>query len=158
VEIPDADGDTGFADMQAAYEGLSDELKALVEGKSMIHSWRTLRRYQTDIAAMGDDENVPAPATHPLVRTVDGRKCLFLNGHVCYYVGNLPSIEEGEALFGKLMEHATSPAYVYQHKWTVGDLAMWDDRSTMHRAMPYDYSQRRVMHRAEVRGTEVPTA
>jgi alpha-ketoglutarate-dependent taurine dioxygenase len=156
VEIPDKDGDTGFADMQAAYDALSDERKAFLADKNMVHSWRTLRRYQTDIPAMGDDENVPPPMTHPLVRTVEGRKSLFLNGHVCYYVGNMPTLEEGEALFDELMAHATSPAFTYHHKWTVGDLAMWDDRSTMHRATPYDYSQRRVMHRAEVLGTEQP--
>jgi len=155
VELPDADGDTGFADMQAAYDALSDERKALLEGKSMIHSWRTLRHYEPTIPAMGDDENVPPPATHPLVRTVNGRKSLFLNGHVSYYVGNMP-FEEGEALFRELMAHATSPAFTYQHKWAIGDLAMWDDRTTMHRAMPYDTRQRRVMHRAEVLGVEVP--
>jgi alpha-ketoglutarate-dependent taurine dioxygenase len=155
VELPDADGDTGFADMQAAYEALSDERKALLEGKSMIHSWRTLRRYEPTIPAMGDDENVPQPSTHPLVRTVNGRKSLFLNGHVSYYVGNMP-FEDGEALFNELMAHATSPAFVYQHKWSIGDVAMWDDRTTMHRAMPYDTRQRRVMHRAEVLGVEPP--
>ncbi|MBV9840415.1 MAG: TauD/TfdA family dioxygenase [Sphingomonadaceae bacterium] len=156
VEIPDKDGDTGFADMQAAYEALPEEKKAFLADKHMVHSWRTLRHYQTDIAAMGDDENVPPPMTHPLIRTVDGRKSLFLNGHVCYYVGGMPSLEEGEALFRELIDHATSQPFVYQHKWTVGDLVMWDDRSTMHRAMPWDYSQRRVMHRAEVCGTEPP--
>ena len=155
VELLDADGDTAFADMQAAYDALSDERKAFLAGKHMVHSWRTLRHYEPTIPAMGDDENVPPPATHPLVRTVNGRKGLFLNGHVCYYVGNLP-FEEGEALFRELMAHATSPAFVYQHKWSPGDLVMWDNRTTMHRAMPYDMRQRRVMHRAEVLGTEPP--
>lgn len=153
VELPDADGDTCFADMGAAYDALSDERKALLEHKQMVHSWITLRRYEPTIPFMGED--VPPPATHPVVRTINGRKSLFLNGHVAYYVGNMP-FEDGQALFDELMEHATSPAFVYQHKWTLGDLAVWDNRTTMHKVMPYDRSQRRVMHRAEVLGSEPP--
>lgn len=155
VELPEVDGDTGFADMRAAYDALTDERKAFLEGRQMIHSWRTLRRYEPTVPAMGDDENIPPPVTHPLVRTIDGRKSLFLSGHAAYYVGNM-AFDEGRALFEELMAHAISPPFTYQHKWTVGDLAMWDDRTTMHRAMPYDTRERRVMHRAEVLGTEPP--
>lgn len=155
VEIPDEGGNTGFADMQAAWDALSDERKALLEGRHMVHSWRTLRHYEPTIPPMGDDENVPPPVTHPLVRTVNGRKGLFLNGHVSYYVGNMP-LDEGKALFDELMAHATSPAFTYEHKWSIGDLAVWDGRTTLHRAMPYDTRKRRVMYRAEVLGTEAP--
>ncbi|MCK9542586.1 MAG: TauD/TfdA family dioxygenase [Novosphingobium sp.] len=152
-EIPDEGGGTGFADMEAAYAALPEERKAFLDGRHMIHSWATLRRYEPSIPPMEDI--APPPATHPLVRTIDGRKSLFLNGHVCFYVGNMPQ-DEGEALFGELMAHATSPQFVYEHKWTVGDVAMWDNRTTMHRAMPYDRSKRRVMYRAEVQGAEAP--
>lgn len=100
-------------------------------------------------------ENAPPPATHPVVRIVNGRKSLFLNNQTSYYVGNMP-FEEGKALCEELLAHATSPQFVYQHKWTPGDLAIWDNRTTMHRAMPYDMRQRRIMHRAEVKGTEIP--
>ena len=153
VELPDADGDTCFADMAAAYEALPDERKALLEGKSMIHAWATLSRYEPTAPPLGD--SAPPPATHPVVCTVEGRKCLFLGGHTSYYVGNMP-FEEGEALFGELVAHATSPEFVYRHQWTPGDLLVWDNRAVMHRVLPWDYSQRRVMHRAEVCGTEVP--
>jgi taurine dioxygenase len=154
VELPDADGATGFADMEAAYNALSDEQKAFLANKNVIHNFITLRRYEPMIPDM--DENVPPPATHPLVRTIDGRKSLFLSGHVSYYIGNMP-FEQGEALFDELMAHATSPAFVYEHAWAIGDLAMWDDRNTMHRAMPYDTRQRRILYRAEVLGTEAPS-
>lgn len=155
VELPDADGDTGFCDEQAAYDALSDERKALLEGKQMVHSWRNLRHHVPSVPAMGDDERVPPPVCHPVVRTVNGRKGLFLNGHTAYYVGNMP-LEEGKALFEELMAHATGPEFTYQHKWSIGDLAMWDNRTTMHRALPYDTKQARVMHRAEVKGTAAP--
>lgn len=153
VTLPDSGGDTCFADMEAAYEALSEERKSFLQKKQMIHNWITLRRYEPSIPPMGDD--VPPPATHPVVRTVNGRKSLFLNGHNAYYIGNMP-FEEGVALFNELMEHATSAPFVYQHKWSLGDLLMWDNRTTMHRVMPYDLSQVRVMRRAEVKGTEVP--
>jgi alpha-ketoglutarate-dependent taurine dioxygenase len=153
VELPDADGDTCFADMAAAYEALPDERKALLAGKSMIHAWDTLRRYELTATPLGDD--APPPATHPVVCTVEGRKCLFLGGHTSYYVGNMP-FAEGEALFGELLDHATSPEFVYRHSWTHGDLLVWDNRAVMHRVLPWDYSQRRVMYRAEVCGTAVP--
>jgi len=154
-ELPDKDGDTGFADLEAAYEALSPERKALLADKQMVHSWRTLRRYEPSIAPMGDDENVPPPVCHPVVRTVEGRKVLYVNGHVCYYVGNMP-LEEGKALFNELLAHATSAPFTYHHKWSLGDLAVWDGRTTLHRATPYDTRQRRVMYRAEVVGTEAP--
>ena len=155
AELPDADGDTAFCDEQAAYDALSDERKALLEGKQMVHSWRNLRHHVPSVPPMGDDENVPPPVTHPVVRTVGGRKGLFLNGHTAWYVGNMP-LDEGKALFEELMTHATRPEFTYQHKWSIGDLAVWDNRTTMHKAMPYDTRQRRVMHRAEVIGTEAP--
>jgi len=152
-EIPDAGGNTAFADMGAAWEGLSPERKALCEGKQMVHSWRVLRHYEPSVPAMGDE--APPPVCHPLVRTIGGRKSLFLNGHVCYYVGNMPQAE-GEALFKELLAHATQPQYVYEHVWSLGDVVMWDDRTTLHKVMDYDRTQRRVMYRAEVIGTEAP--
>jgi len=153
VELPEEGGDTCFADMQAAYESLSDERKAFLDRKNMIHSWATLSRYEPTAMPLG--EGSPPPATHPVVCTVEGRKCLFLGGHTSYYIGNMP-FEEGKALYDELMTHATSPDFVYQHEWTPGDLLIWDNRTTMHRRLPYDWSQRRVMYRAEVCGTEVP--
>jgi taurine dioxygenase len=141
--------------MEAAYNALSDERKAFLEGKQMVHSFTALRRYENTIPPMAE-EDVPPPAVHPVVCTVDGRKVLFLSNQTCYYVGNMP-FEEGCALYEELIAHATSPQFVYEHVWSPGDLAMWDDRTTMHRAVPYDSSKRRIMHRAEVKGTQVPS-
>jgi alpha-ketoglutarate-dependent taurine dioxygenase len=154
VELPRAGGETEFADMQAAYDALTDDRKALLEGKHMIHSWTTLRRYEPSIPPLYD-EDAPPPAVHPVVRTVNGRKGLFLSGQTAYYVGNLP-FDDGKALYDELMAHATGPVFVYRHEWSIGDLLMWDDRTTMHRARPFDMSERRVMRRAETVGTDVP--
>jgi len=153
AELPDEGGDTCFADMQAAYETLTDEQKAFLDGKNMIHNWDTMCRYEPSAIPLG--ENCPPASTHPVVRTAEGRKSLFLSGHAGYYIGNMP-FDEGQALYGKLLDHATSPEFVYQHEWTLGDLLIWDNRTTMHRLLPYDWSQRRVMYRAEVCGTQAP--
>lgn len=153
VELPDGGGETCFADMGAAYDALPGERKASLEGKHMVHSWATLNRYEPTAASLGED--APPPATHPVVRTLNGRKSLFLSGHAAYYVGGMP-VPDGEALYAELMAHATAPAFVYQHVWSLGDLLVWDNRTTMHRVLPYDWAQRRVMHRAEVLGSEAP--
>ena len=154
VVMPEDEGNTAFADMEAAYNALSDDRKALLESKQMVHAFTTMRRYDNSIPEMSEDD-APPPAAHPLVRTVDGRRALFMSSQTCYYVGNMP-FEEGRALYGELMAHATSAPFVYQHKWVPGDLAVWDNRTTMHRAVPYEWRKKRLMHRAEVKGTEVP--
>jgi len=59
-------------------------------------------------------------------------------------------MEEGRALIEGLIAFATQPQFVYQHRWTAGDLVMWDNRCTMHRGRPYDDTQRRVLHRTTV--------
>ena len=153
VELPDSGGETCFADMQAAYDALPDEQKTFLDRKHMIHSWATLCLYEPTAPSLGDD--APPPATHPVVCTIEGRKGLFLSGHTGWYIGNMP-YEEGKALYDELLAHATSPQFVYQHEWTPGDILVWDNRTTLHRVLPWDWSQRRAMHRAEVCGTQAP--
>lgn len=154
VVIPDSGSGTAYCDMEAAYNALSDERKALLEGKQMVHAFTAMRHFEPTIPAMSQ-EDAPPPAVHPVVRTVDGRKSLFLSNQTSYYVGNM-LFEEGRALYDELFAHATSPQFVYEHQWQPGDLAMWDNRATMHRAMPYDRRKKRLMHRAEVKGTQIP--
>ena len=155
VVMPEGEGNTAFADMEAAYNALSDERKALLEGKQMALQASGPSPRTNTIPPM-PEEDAPPPAVHPVVCTVAGRKVLYLSNQTCYYVGNMP-FEEGRALYEELLAHATCPQFVYEHVWSEGDLAMWDDRSTMHRAVPYDSRKRRIMHRAEVKGTEVPS-
>jgi alpha-ketoglutarate-dependent taurine dioxygenase len=85
--------------------------------------------------------------THP--RTA--RKCLYISHHAMRIVG-LPE-KEGAALLGELMAHATRPEFVYAHRWKQGELVMWDNRCTMHKATGYDArDERRVMNRTVVKG------
>jgi alpha-ketoglutarate-dependent 2,4-dichlorophenoxyacetate dioxygenase len=91
------------------------------------------------------------PVQQLLVRVHPGsrRKTLYLAAHASHVLGW--PVEEGRRLIEDLIAFATEPRFVYQHRWTVGDLVMWDDRCTMHRGRPYDEMRyRRVMHRATV--------
>jgi alpha-ketoglutarate-dependent 2,4-dichlorophenoxyacetate dioxygenase len=85
-----------------------------------------------------------------LVRVHPGskRKTLYLASHAMAIRG-MP-VPEARLLLRDLIEHATQAQFVYTHRWRVGDLVMWDDRCTMHRARPYERTERRDMHRTTV--------
>jgi len=135
--LPPVDADTQFADMRAAYDALDDEMKAKLEGLTCHHSIAHSR--QTLGFTFSDEELEKLQgAYHPLVRTLKraGRKSLYLASHAARVVEmNLP---EGKLLLWELSQHATHPRFVYSHKWQDGDLVIWDNRATMHRATPFD--------------------
>jgi taurine dioxygenase len=82
---------------------------------------------------------------------------LYLGRRRLAYIDGLP-IAESEALLDELWSHATRPAICWAHRWRVGDLVLWDNRSTMHRRDPFDAAARRVMHRTQVKGAAPPMA
>ena len=135
--LPPKDGDTEFADMRIAWDmldtAMQDKIKHLVAEHSRIFSKGTLG-FQFTESELRDF----APVRQPLVRTHPrtGRKSLFLSSHAGRIVG-MPQVE-ALMLLRELTEHATQREFVYRHKWQVGDLVMWDNQCTMHRARPYD--------------------
>jgi alpha-ketoglutarate-dependent 2,4-dichlorophenoxyacetate dioxygenase len=154
--IPSDGGETQFADMRAAWDALPDRMKARLEGLICEHT-QLFSRASIGFTDWSDEERAKmAPVPQVLVRTHpgSGRKSLFLSSHA----GRIRGMEEPEArvLLMELMEHATQREFVYTHRWSVGDLVMWDNRCTMHRARAYDESQVRDMHRTTV-SDGVPT-
>ena len=155
VTLPDAGGDTEWADMRAAYDALDDELKALIEHRTAHHSTFHSR------IMLGDDKYTPEqlnrfpPAEWPLVRTHPGsqRKLLFAGVH-CDRVSGM-TLPEGRLLIAELLEHATQRQFVYRHQWRTGDYVMWDNRATIHRGRRYDLKARRDLRRTTTleRGT-----
>ena len=148
--IPSSGGQTQFADLRAAYDALPDAMKAQLEGlvaeHSIIYSRSTIGF--TDFA---DEERAGLPPVpQKLVRTHPGsrRKTLYLASHAMAIRG-MP-VPEARLLLRDLLEHATQPEFVYTHTWHLGDLVMWDDRCTMHRARDFDPAERRDMHRTTV--------
>jgi taurine dioxygenase len=148
VELPPEGGDTEFANTRRAYEALDDATKGRIDGLRVVFQWeRGLRP--------GYYANELPPVDHPLVRThpETGRRALYLGNHA---VGILDMAEgEQAALLDELLEYATGPRFTYAHRWRAGDLVMWDNRCTLHRAVAnYEMNRyRRIMHRNVVRGT-----
>jgi alpha-ketoglutarate-dependent 2,4-dichlorophenoxyacetate dioxygenase len=134
--IPPEGGDTEFADMRAAYDTLDARTKAQVEGLVAEHS-RIFSKGALGFRFTEQEERDFEPVRQPLVRVHprSGRKSLFLSSHAGRIVG-WPTPEA--ALFlRELTEHATQREFVYRHVWRVGDLVMWDNQTTMHRARPF---------------------
>ena len=150
--IPDEGGDTEFADMRAAYDALPEATKKQLDGLIAEHSiWHS--RGQLDVHASTRprrSRSLP-PVPQRLVRTHPGshRKTLYLAAHASHIVG-MP-VADGRLLLMDLMEHATQPQFVHAHNWSEGDLVIWDNRCTMHRARPFDTTKVRDLRRVTTR-------
>ena len=152
-EVPPEGGETEYADMRSAWDALAEEKRRGLEGLIAEHSFvysRGLIGY--DQFTEAERAAVP-PVPQVLVRTHPGtgRKSLYLGSHASHIIGW--PVEKGRVLLRELLEFATQPRFVYQHKWQVGDLVMWDNRCVLHRGRPWDESRYpRVMHRTTVAG------
>lgn len=150
-------GETHFCDMYGAYERLTPESKARIGSLRAVHNldFSRTRRHGEDPMTEAQRREVP-PVDHPIVRThpETGRKCLFLGDHAEYIAGM--DYDAGRALIDELNALAVHPDLTYEHRWTPGELIVWDNRCLMHRATEYDPAvQRRVVRRCTVLG-EVP--
>jgi len=150
-------GDTEFADMRAAYDGLDDATKAECEGLICEHSLIYSRELLGFDDLTDDERATMRPVRQSLLRTHPStrRKSLYLASHIGTIIGW--PVPEARALIRDLIEHATKPQFVYAHKWRAFDLVMWDNRCTMHRVRRYDNAQPRDMRRTTVAGTEMTT-
>jgi len=157
VETPPKGGDTLFADMYAAYEALSDGLKATLAGLRAVHASEHIygsegvygKTDQAHLAGHADNPSAihPAVITHP----GSGRKALYVNP--AFTVGFEGwSREESMALLTYLYAHAIKPQFVHRFKWAPGSMAIWDNRATWHFAMNDYQGQRRLMHRITIAG------
>jgi alpha-ketoglutarate-dependent 2,4-dichlorophenoxyacetate dioxygenase len=147
---PWGSGDTEFADLRAAWDALPPARQRELQGLVVEHSiFRS--RSQIGFADFNDTifQQLP-PVRQALVRhhRASGRTSLYLASHASHVIGW--PVEEGRRLLAELIAFATQPQFVYRHRWTVGDLVIWDNRCTMHRGRPYDERQRRVLHRTTV--------
>jgi alpha-ketoglutarate-dependent 2,4-dichlorophenoxyacetate dioxygenase len=148
--LPSSGGETEFADLRAAWDALPETGKRQLDGLVVEHS---IFRSRSLIGFADFNDEIFAqlpPVPQALVRhhRYSGRISLYLASHASHVIGW--PIEEGRALIEELIAFATQPQFVYQHRWTVGDLVIWDNRCTMHRGRPYDDTQRRVLHRTTV--------
>ena len=148
-------GDTEFCNTYAAYDDLSDTQKRQFAKLRVMHSaWNTLFYYDPEpsietlrgMMAIGDRE-LPLVWTHR-----SGRKSLVI-GCTARHVVDMDFKKSAELLV-QLRDWATQPQFVYRHEWSVGDLVIWDNTGTMHRATPYDPNSGRLLHRTKLEGEE----
>src|SRR5687768_14904792 len=135
--IPPVGADTEFDDERAAYDALPVQTKQRLEGLRVHHSIAHSRQI-LGFEFSKDEEAALRGAIHPLIRTLprSNRKSLYVASHASRIV-DWP-VPEGRLLLHELIEHATQREFVYRHQWRVGDLVIWDNRCTMHRATPFD--------------------
>jgi len=153
-EVPSSKGGTMFADMRAAYDALSGEMKQRLAGMVGLHGRHDgpagVKLYQGDPDERLDrdypEKARPAVVTHP----VSGRTVLFVNPfHTHGFEGM--ARDEAWTLIEELAAHSTQDRFVYYHQWRVGDVLMWDELATMHRgAGDYRPDERRVLLRTIV--------
>ena len=154
VILPPENGETEFADMRAAWEALTPERQAALEGLEASHSLFHSQGKSGYQHAQGDgyglhDLGAPRRAivkVHPET----GRKSIYTGRHA-YGVSGM-SDEESEALLTRLLEDACQPPRTYLHRWDVGDTVVWDNRCMMHRARPYDPSYPRTLRGSRIAG------
>jgi taurine dioxygenase len=149
---PPHGGDTLFASMYAAYEALSERMKAYLEGMAAVHDGEPVYRGTYANLGVADKPSYPR-AEHPVVRThpVTGRKGLYVNrGFTTELLGVPP--DEGGAALRYLFDHAENPLFQCRFRWTENAVAFWDNRCTQHRAMWDYWPHTRGGHRVTVKG------
>jgi len=149
-ELPPVGGDTLFASMYAAYEGLSEPMKRFLEPLTAMHEGEHVYRGRYGV---NDAGKVFPKAEHPIVRThpVSGRKALYVNGGFTTKIVQLKR-PESDALLQFLYRHVETPEFHCRFRWQVNSIAFWDNRCMQHHAMWDYYPQRRHGHRVTIKG------
>jgi len=157
LECPPVGGDTLFADMYAAYDGLSDAVKARIEGRTAVHDFAHFRnslRKEGKSEAEIDAFNRAYPmAEHPVVRThpETGRKAIYVNAAFTQRIVGLEA-EESAALLAHLYAQAAIPEYQCRFRWEANSIAFWDNRSSQHYAVSDYWPAVRRMERVTIIG------
>ncbi|HSA49236.1 MAG TPA: TauD/TfdA family dioxygenase [Yinghuangia sp.] len=158
-EVDPAGGDTEFANTYTAYEALPDTEKTEIADLKVVHSFAAAQRIAYPDATdkqRAQWDTVPT-RVHPLVWTRrNGRKSLLVGATADTVVG-WPENRSRE-LLDHLLAWSTRPDFTYRHQWTRGDLVMWDNTGMLHRALPFEPTSIRLMHRTTLAGQELVSA
>ncbi len=151
IEIPSAGGNTLFANGYKAYEALPPEVKRKLQGKKAVHVYDYGGGVLDRKAMVSPEEGVsfahPVVRTHPATR----RKSLYVNRLMTHHIEALPE-EESAQLLDLLFDTLERPEFIYEHRWQVGDVLLWDNRCTLHARRDFDPNERRWMRRVTIRG------
>jgi len=159
IEMPPVGGDTLFVSMGMAYDALSDRMRDFVDGLWAVHSSRHVfgaSVLESEAAKSGRLENADKAtqdARHPVVIThpLSGRRGIYVNPVFTTHIEGLKP-DESQALLQFLYAHCQKPEFQCRVRWQVGDVTMWDNRATWHKAINDYHGYRRLMHRITVEG------
>jgi taurine dioxygenase len=157
--MPKVGGDTLWADMEAAYDGLSDTFRKMIAGLRAVHDFKNFRatfsKSDEDQARLRKMEELFPNPSHPVVRThpVTGRKSIYVNPQFTLRIEGLEE-DESNAILQVLFAQARVPEYQFRLRWAPGTIVFWDNRSTQHYAANDYYPERRRMERTAVIGDE----
>lgn len=161
IEIPHRDGEplgnTEFCNMHAAYDDLPEALKTQLDGMSITHNfekfWEKMRLEKGQRPPLTDAQRAAKPpVSHPIFMThpITGKKVLYANPGYSMRINELPQAESDEIL-AFLFKHQLQEKYQYRHRWSVGDVLMWDNMGTLHNAVPdYRPDEHRYIKRCQV--------
>jgi taurine dioxygenase len=156
LEIPAQGGDTSFCSMRAALKKMPRPLVERVKRLDIKHdgTYDSGGYVRKGLAATDDPRRSPG-TPHPIIiaHPESGEQALYLGRRRNAYIVGL-ELEESERLLDEIWSYAE--AAVYRHKWALGDLVLWDNRTTMHRRDAFDPKARRVMHRTQIKGSHAP--
>ena len=160
VVLPPTGGDTQWADLELAYQSLSEPVRRLADQLVAVHDGTRefgyyLAQREERTKWEGEEFRALVPIEHPVVRVhpETGRRGLFVNPG---FVSHIKDVSDAESryLLDLFYAHITKPEHIVRHRWSVGDVVMWDNRSTVHYANRDYGDQRRVMHRITLRGDQ----
>jgi alpha-ketoglutarate-dependent taurine dioxygenase len=155
LEVADDGGDTEFATTYAAYDALPEDEKAELEQLQVRHSLAAAQLMFTPdpTEKQRADWEAVGSRVHPLVwKRADGRRSLLIGSTAGGIEGM--SDEDGRALLDRLLDWVTQPRFVIRHHWNRGDLVVWDNTGLLHRAIPYEPTSPRLLHRTTLVGEE----
>jgi taurine dioxygenase len=153
IEVPEVGGDTTWCDMEAAYQGLPEELKQSLEGRVAVHDFAHSFGLALGPEELEERREQFPPAEHPVIRThpVTGRKCIYVNSVFTSHIVGM-SEAESQSTLALLYAESRVPEYQVRFNWSVGSVAFWDNRSTQHYALNDYWPMNRVMERVTVIG------
>lgn len=165
IEMPEVGGDTVFCSMAAAYDALSEPFRARLDGLEAWHG--TYHVFVNSPAAklareegrLGDNAMPEPDVKHPLVikHPLSGRSCIYVNPQFTTGIDGM-SPTESNAFLNGLYEHCQKPEFQCRVRWREGDLTMWDNRATWHKAINDYHGHRRYMHRITIEGCALEAA
>lgn len=153
VEIPSHGGNTLFASGYAAYDSLPEDLRGPLENRRAFHHYNYGSTHRGGINGI----EAFSESTHPVFRTHDetGRKAIYVNRLMTEGVVDMPR-GQSDDLLNQVYDHSEKTEFVYEHVWRLGDVLIWDNRCSAHARTDFPDTERRLMWRCTVKGTEHP--